>query len=573
MKRLIYLLALSPLPACMLHAQTKTNDLLPENLKEYVKSVTTIKFGAAEKFGDVTKGEKKGRDYEAYNKSGFRTEFLMKDGDDATELTVKYTYDGNNNLVELDRNDEGEIEIEKMKFNSKGTVEVADTYNKKGNLTGRSKFIYNNSGLLITMNEYDGNGKLISTVENKYNANNELVSSLTYDEPRKLLYSGYYKYDMRGNVIEDIWGSRNSKGVMNERTKTFRFNSKKQKTEQTHSSGGSKPKRTTYEYDSNGNLLIEKDSYDSQYTYQYTYDKQNNWTKSIRSYLSFGSKSFVITEREIKYYDKKDIPEEVKNAGKSKSFSYFEDLEFDLKPEAVAPSLWRFIYTKGETFGEQTRRATKEFPEKEIKEDVGEGFYITDLSYGGNTNDNYWVMIVSKTKYTDQIWKINKDKEELRAAIISMRKDRPDLYISKITYGGGKWVAVSSKGTGYTGQTTLMGVAFPEAAIKEYGAKDYTITDMAYGAGLWVVGMSKGTNTLGQHFSTSIAWDQKLVDENASKGYYLTETAKDGDKLYMVFTKKANISNQDIEATETIPNKEILSKWEKGYKLSGTCFY
>jgi YD repeat-containing protein len=572
MKKLFYLLVFSSLPVCILHAQTRTNDLVSENLNGYVKSVNVIKFEAAEKFGDITKGEKTARDYEAYNKSGFRTEFLMKDYKDDSEWTCKFTYDGNNNLIETDVNDEGEIEISKRKFNDRRNVEVEDTYNKKGNLTGRSKFIYNNSGLLTKVNQYDANGKLTFTVEDKYNENNQLISSLSYDEPRKLLYSSYYKYDMRGNVIEDISGSRNKKGAMDESTKTFRFNGKKQKTEETYSSSGGNPTKTTYEYDTNGNLLVKKDSY-NQDTYTYTYDKQNNWTKRIKSHLSFGTTTFEITEREIKYYDIKDIPAGVAKKEETINGFFFDDLIFETSIEPVETSLWRFIYTKGETFGKQKRRATKVFPENEIKEDQEEGYYITDLSYGGNANDKYWVMIVSKTKYTDQVWKLNNNKEELEASIRGMRKGRPDLFISKIAYGDGKWVVVSSKGTGYTDQVTVMRVSFPETAIKEYGGKDYTITDMAYGGGLWVVTMSKGTNTSGQHYSKMSTWDQKLVDENASKSYYLTETAKHENNFYMVFTKKANINHQDIEATATIPDKEIISKWGKGYELSGILYY
>ncbi len=56
-------------------AQTP-NDLSYRNLKNQVKSVTTISYKGEEKFGEVVKAAKKEKEYEYFNKDGNLTESL-----------------------------------------------------------------------------------------------------------------------------------------------------------------------------------------------------------------------------------------------------------------------------------------------------------------------------------------------------------------------------------------------------------------------------------------------------------------------------------------------------------------
>ena len=252
------------------------------------------------------------------------------------------------------------------------------------------------------------------------------------------------------------------------------------------------------------------------------------------------------------------------------AFSYFDDLDASVfsgfKPQ------WRFLYTKGEKLGIQRRIAEKEFPVAAIKTAWNEGYYVSDISYGDNGSEKYWVMVISKNSYTGQLYKMRDNTDELKTAIEDMRTTEPDYYISHLTFGNNKWALVGSKGTGYSSQTTIISTDFPEENIKENWKTDYHITSMAYSGSKWVVVMSKGSTITKQHFHTWDLWDQDKIDTETDKENYLTETVKAGDKWYMIFSQDKEMYSQDIEITETIPDKEIRSKWEKGYNLSRTFF-
>ncbi|MBK7122936.1 MAG: hypothetical protein IPH68_09085 [Chitinophagaceae bacterium] len=247
--------------------------------------------------------------------------------------------------------------------------------------------------------------------------------------------------------------------------------------------------------------------------------------------------------------------------------NYFDESIFT----ATNPQ-WRFLYTKGEKLGIQRRVAEKEFPAAAIKKAWDEGFYVSDMSYGSNGSEKYWVMVVSKNSYTGQLYKIRENTDELKTAIEDMQKTEPGYYISHIAFCNNKWVLVGSKGTGYTNQTTIISDYFPEENIKENWKTLYQITSMAYSGSKWVVVMSKGSTVTEQHFHTWDSWDMDEIETEALDYNYLTEAVKTPDKWYMVFSEDDDINSQDIENTETIPDKQIQSKWKNGFELSRT-FY
>jgi hypothetical protein len=285
----------------------------------------------------------------------------------------------------------------------------------------------------------------------------------------------------------------------------------------------------------------------------------------------------VISSSKIIFYGLSKPYELIKTEDKApdNAFSnYFDDLDVDmmLTPYYNKPQ-WRFLYTKGETMGTQRRQKTKSFPEKEIQKDWLDGRYVTDISFGGPDNDKNWVLINSKNKFTDQFWRTADNSTDLEKTIVDVKNKNPDFYISHITYGDGKWVLVFSKGTGYSGQTTIISSTFPEADIATYGGKGFSITDLAYGGGKWTVCMSKNPANLGQHYSTPNSWDQNKIKEYAATGYYVTETVKQGDKWWLVFSKDKNISSQQIDFSEKIPAEEIQKRWKEGYDVSRTYYY
>jgi hypothetical protein len=66
--------------------------------------------------------------------------------------------------------------------------------------------------------------------------------------------------------------------------------------------GKSKPTVTTLQYNQQGDVIKESNSYGNVKVFTYTYDAQNNWITRIEKETSYDKTTFEITEREIKYY-------------------------------------------------------------------------------------------------------------------------------------------------------------------------------------------------------------------------------------------------------------------------------
>lgn len=305
MKKIIYLLAIAIFSALVVNAQAKQNALSTLNIRGNVKSTDEVTFNAEKKFGDLVKGKKVSREFKTFNKSGFRTEHLTEDYTKGKKSKRKYNYDRNNNMEEEELNDNGKIEITKKIFNDRGDIIEGNTYDNKGKLTGKTKCKYNNDGLNILTDVYDGEGKLNYATESKYNKERQLVSSVSRDDAKKIKYTQTYEYDDAGNLVEDKFGYRTDNGSMVEVTRSYIFNEKNQIEEEIYTSTGYKspPQVTNYEYDTKGNLTSYEKEGKYTFSYEYTYDSQNNWIKEIRTYKADDSEtlSFAITEREIKY--------------------------------------------------------------------------------------------------------------------------------------------------------------------------------------------------------------------------------------------------------------------------------
>ncbi len=247
------------------------------------------------------------------------------------------------------------------------------------------------------------------------------------------------------------------------------------------------------------------------------------------------------------------------------SLNYFSGPGFDEQ--------WYFSYTKGEKINTQRWKLRQSFPATDIKTEWKEDFYITDIIYKDRFDGKEWLLVTSKNKYTNQLYQLINNTNELKTAIEKLQKTNPDYYISHIAYGDNKWVMVASKGTGYTSQTTIMSSKFPEEDIETNWTKGYQITDMAYGGGRWTVVMSKGSTITKQHHHIWSLWEQSAIDEESEGGKYLTETVKQGDKWYMIFSEDNNIYSQATEVDMAIPEKTISSKWNSGYFISRAFFY
>lgn len=325
---------------------------------------------------------------------------------------------------------------------------------------------------------------------------------------------------------------------------------------------------------SNELLLKGKDKIDGPIKYTASYKTVSD---ILNKYYYKGNVSDsyieIVSTSKIIFYVKSKPCEFIKTTDET-TLNYFDDFNsnnflmyFDNTPQ------WRYLYTKGEKMGIQRKQQTKSFPEKEIQKDWLDGRYVTDISFGGPGDDKNWVLINSKNKFTDQLWRTADNSTDLEKTIVDVKNKNPDFYISHITYGDGKWVLIFSKGTRYSSQTTIISSTFPEADITKYGTQGLSITDLAYGGGKWVVCMSKDPELMGQHYVTLESWDQEKINKNAEKGYYVTETVKQDDKWRLVFSKDKNITSQKIDLSEKITAEQIQKRWQEGFDVSRIYYY
>ena len=138
----------------------------------------------------------------------------------------------------------------------------------------KDKYLYNKDGNMTEMTSYNANGELGSNSKYKYDEDGNKTEWKYYDGELATKYK--YQYDEDGNEMEKSC-YRISDGRL-----SLKFN---------------------YQYDEDGNM-IGNSSYgypsDWNYTYQYEFDKLNNWI--VRTRYEDGN-PLEITEREIEYYE------------------------------------------------------------------------------------------------------------------------------------------------------------------------------------------------------------------------------------------------------------------------------
>ncbi len=317
MKRIVYLLAFIILPITVLHAQSIKSDLSVYDLKGNVKSFNELTFKGEKKFGDLVNGKRTSSFFNTFNKSGFITERVSEWENHAGSFKIitNFSYDSNNNMVEMTSNDHYGKEIIKKMLNGRGEIVEENKYDSTGKLIGKTKYKYNSNNLNILKDEYNVEGKLEYSEDLKYNSNNHLLVSEKRNYTKEVTNIMSYLYDDQGNVIEIISSFRNRNDDMaQEYVITLIWNINKQVAMRIYTKSDSQEPTTitNYEYDSKGNVLREVLEWRSKIglrgkvtmSYEYTYDGQNNWIKKIKTNGSDGSKTsdFTIYEREIKYY-------------------------------------------------------------------------------------------------------------------------------------------------------------------------------------------------------------------------------------------------------------------------------
>jgi hypothetical protein len=149
MKNTVSLLLILFLISCTAQNKQK-NSLTEENLKGSVKSVREFSFDAVDKFGEISKGERKREKpieedyYRKYNDKGnqIETNYYKSDG----SLRLKHTY----------------------KYDDKGNKIEWNAYYSNGRQSSKYTHKFDDKGNRIENNVYKSDGRLSSTYTYKY---------------------------------------------------------------------------------------------------------------------------------------------------------------------------------------------------------------------------------------------------------------------------------------------------------------------------------------------------------------------------------------------------------------------
>lgn len=244
------------------YSQSKTpNDLISQNLKDSVKTLTTLNYDAILQNGEAQKDKLGSIDSTEFNERGNieKDEYYNKAIDSLSCMTI-YSYDNNGNLKE------------------------SDIYNSDGSLDFKNIYNYDEKGVQKEINVYKSDGTIYFKYALKYDDNGKLVERDVYSESN-LVMKYTFKYDNYGNDLEDDVYNQDGNG-------NYYIGMK-----------------YNYKYDDNRNK-IEYDIYindklSNKFNYKYLdFDKKGNW---IRAITYRNDKPVSISERIIEYFGEKTI--------------------------------------------------------------------------------------------------------------------------------------------------------------------------------------------------------------------------------------------------------------------------
>jgi RHS repeat-associated protein len=181
---------------------------------------------------------------------------------DRTNQKTSYTYDLSGNLTEVVRPNETSST---MQYDEMGNIIKLENKNK--GVVSSFEYTYDMSGTIIK--EIATQGKQKITREFTYDNLGQIIN---IDETNGKLTTSYtYTYDQVGNRIKEQ--EKRGNNVVKDIANVFNGADRLVKSENT---ANWETKRTTYEYDKNGNMIKKNMPYDSYMTYKY--DNENRLT-------------------------------------------------------------------------------------------------------------------------------------------------------------------------------------------------------------------------------------------------------------------------------------------------------
>lgn len=312
--------------------QRPNTSISENNLNGPVKSIKELHYDAQDKFGEIVLIREHegnifidGGNYKYFNTQGNIYEYGWYDSNGNKRLYTSYEYDGSGNKIEerfdllntftLYKYDEKYNIIEECKYDSSGLLSFKRVFNhdekdlvvsetgsdNNGRLIYKYMFKYDDLDSLSEISCYDSLGALTQKLNYTYSDSGKILKD-NYNKSGSLILGSITNYDLFGNEIEhlyvDAYGVISSKSVSRYDEKNNVIESIEYGNEHQIVS------KFIYKYDDFNNLLeYNHQSFDEnkseKTSYNYEYDKYNNWTKRTRFINDIPK---LITLREIEYY-------------------------------------------------------------------------------------------------------------------------------------------------------------------------------------------------------------------------------------------------------------------------------
>ncbi len=187
------------------------------------------------------------------NESGLILEEETTFGDGSTEKTI-YNRFADRNLLEKVKFDEANFmeSREELFYNDKKHLTEFKRYDEESKLVEHQQLVYDDKDNIVEVIMFDSKGAITTRKVNHYNENGMEDESFDYNSKGDITSKTYSQYDENGNLTERIYKDFHSKSVLMEYDENNRCIA-----ESLYDENNNLVRRTTYEYDDEGNLVAD----------------------------------------------------------------------------------------------------------------------------------------------------------------------------------------------------------------------------------------------------------------------------------------------------------------------------
>ena len=143
------------------------------------------------------------KSYSKYNDFGKIKETICYNANNSIKETISYFYDGNKNVIKIIDFDGESFSKTIYKYNKNNKVIKIVEYDSKNSIDTKTLYNYDRKDNLIEETIYYKSGPTEVKYIYKYNNFNQKIESIHYFD-KKTSFRDFYKYDEKGNMIEEI---------------------------------------------------------------------------------------------------------------------------------------------------------------------------------------------------------------------------------------------------------------------------------------------------------------------------------------------------------------------------------